>query len=304
MTFKNVFYLIIISLFTGCSSQEGFEIKKAKVDDIELAYYIRGHGEPLLMIMGFRGTMGVWDPQLLEILEKHYQLILFDNRGIGFSTDSEEDHTTIPQMANDTLGLIKSLGYDRVHVLGWSMGSMIAMQLAVTHPEVIDTLILCSASPGKQDVPRTTNAFNEMTTVSTDQERQLALLFPTTQEGIEAARAFQKRLMGAVLNKTIPQDISVSPITVERQKNALTQWFDKDSNTAYEALASLKIPTLVAGGIEDALDPVANVQMIARKIPYCWSAYFPEAGHAFLFQEAKTFAELIIIFNKAHHRDL
>jgi pimeloyl-ACP methyl ester carboxylesterase len=85
-------------------------MKKVRIGEIDIAYYTRGIGKPLVMIMGFRGTMGQWDPALLEELEKYYTLILFDNRGVGFSTDTEKDLTTIQQMAQDTVGLIQALG--------------------------------------------------------------------------------------------------------------------------------------------------------------------------------------------------
>lgn len=114
-----VFMLLICSLFlTSCHREEKALVKKQKVGDIEVAYYTRGSGDPLVMIMGFRGTMAVWDPALLESLEKHYTLILFDNRGSGMSTDSQEDHTTISQMSQDTIQLIKALGYSKAHILG------------------------------------------------------------------------------------------------------------------------------------------------------------------------------------------
>jgi len=297
MSFNKAFQIVLMFIFTtGCSSKDHLEIKKAKVNDIEIAYYIRGDGPPLLMIMGFRGTMGIWDPQLLEILEKHYQLIVFDNRGVGLSTDTDEDHTTIPQMSDDTYHLLKTLGYDRVNVLGWSMGSMIAMHLAVTHPEIIDTLTLCSTSPGKDDVRRTTDAYAKLTTINMDRSKLLALLFPTTEDGVKASEEYVKRLTSAVIKRQVPEDLSISSQTIERQKNGISIWFDKESNPIFDALPSLKVPTLVAGGLDDVLDQVANVQLVARKIPFCWTAYFPGAGHAFLFQDSKALAELVTIF--------
>ena len=87
---------------------------------IKMAYYTRGEGKPLLMINGYLSTMSLWDPALLERLEKNRQLILFDNRGVGLSSDTEKDNTTIPQMADDAAGLIRKLGYDKVDILAWS----------------------------------------------------------------------------------------------------------------------------------------------------------------------------------------
>ena len=80
------------------------EVKYAQVGDVRLAYYVRGEGKPLVMINGFISTMSLWDPLLIEDLAKHRQLILFDNRGVGLSTDTKENATTIPQMADDAAG--------------------------------------------------------------------------------------------------------------------------------------------------------------------------------------------------------
>jgi len=99
------------------------EVKYAQVGDIKMAYYTRGQGAPLFMIMGYTGTMGAWDPALLDVLDDTNTLVMFDNRGAGLSTDTVEDLTSMPQMADDAAGLIKALGYDKANVLGWSMGA-------------------------------------------------------------------------------------------------------------------------------------------------------------------------------------
>jgi pimeloyl-ACP methyl ester carboxylesterase len=302
MNIKNILTSLILIIFiSGCSSDHAVEIKKAKVNHVEIAYYTRGEGPPLLMIMGFRGTMSVWDPQLLEILEKHYKLILFDNRGIGLSTDTEGDNTTIPQMAEDALALIKSLGYDRTHVLGWSMGSLIAMHLAVHHPEAIETLILCSATPSTYNKPSTSGAYEKLTSIYTQRSKIIPLIFPTSLEGKEAANAFLKRVVTAILRKSIPEDLSLHLLALERQRNALKLWDNHERLEVFEALSKLKIPTLVAGGQDDILDHEGNVQILSQQIPFSWAASFPSAGHAFLFQDSKLFARLVITFIHATH---
>src|SRR6202161_1895747 len=113
----------IVVLFMGtCSAAHGqfkAEVKTIDGGDVKIAYYIRGQGKPLFMINGFISSMSLWDPALLDELAKSYQLILFDNRGVGLSTDTKEDHTTISQMADDAAGLIKNLGYEKVNILAW-----------------------------------------------------------------------------------------------------------------------------------------------------------------------------------------
>lgn len=131
--------LCMLCLGTGCEKKFQAEVKKQKIGNIEIAYYTRGNGEPLFLIMGFRGTMAAWDPAFIEELSRHYKVIVFDNRGAGLSTDTEENLTTIQQMAKDTKDFIEALGYQKVDLLGWSMGTMIAMQVAFDYPELLKT---------------------------------------------------------------------------------------------------------------------------------------------------------------------
>jgi pimeloyl-ACP methyl ester carboxylesterase len=285
----------IFIIAAGCGRHKPIaEVKKKKINDVEIAYYTRGSGPPLVMVMGFRGTMGFWDPVLLEALEKHYTLILFDNRGVGLSSDTDNNLTTIQQMTEDTAELIKSLGLEKAHVLGWSMGSMIALQLAISHPELVDKLILCSSNPGKKAVPRTTDAYGTLTSLQASREQLLSTLFPSTAEGEAAASLYLAQLTRAVLEKSVPDDLIVSPETIERQKHAIVLW--QESNDIYSALPTIKTPTLVAGGLSDVLDRPENVAIVAHQIPFAWTAYFPGAGHAFLFQDAQHFAELVHLF--------
>lgn len=294
--FKILSAMICLLLLSGCEKEKGrIEVKKAHVNDIELAYYTRGSGEPLVMIMGFRGTMGIWDPALLDILEKKYKLILFDNRGAGLSSDTEEDHTTIAQMADDAAQLIKALGYSKVHVLGWSMGSRIAAVLASDHPEMVNTLTLCAPNPGgKYSAPRTTDTYASLTGKSLSREEGLSLIFPNTVEGKKAASALVERITKGIMEGRIPDDIEVKEETVERQTNALKLW-QEDSN-AYALFSKIKIPTLVAGGLADTIDSPKNVRTVACTIPFAWSAYFPGTGHDFLSQDYQAFGNLLMLF--------
>ncbi len=286
-----IFITIIVAiLFQGCGGKPG-EIKKVKIGDSELAYAIRGQGEPLVMIMGFRGTMGIWDPALLALLEKKFTLILFDNRGAGFSTDLSTEPLTITQMAEDTAQLIEALGYEKAHVLGWSMGSRIALELALHHPEKVQSLILCSPNPGGDyQARRKTDAYKTLTAKKLSNEEGLALIFPEKAD----AEAFVARLTASAITGSTPEDYQVSEKTVARQVEALKAW--DENNHMYNALPNIKSPTLVAGGLSDALDAPDNIQRVAGRIPFAWSAYFPGAGHAFLFQDHARFADLAILF--------
>lgn len=298
MPWKTILCFISL-IFSFSSCERSVEVKKEKISGIELAYYTRGTGEPLVMIMGFKGTMGEWDPALLETLEKKYTLILFDNRGAGLSSDSDENHTSISQMADDTVQLIQSLGYSKAHILGWSMGSRIAMAIAMKYPESVDTLILSSPNPGgSHQAKRTSDDYKKLTRASGSKEELLSLVFPDSEEGKLAASELIKRLKEAVLEGKTPNDFEMSERTIERQKQAIQTW--DQNNEIFDELAKIGRPTLVTGGLEDKIDPIENVRIVASQIPYAWAAYFPFAGHYFISQDYINFSELLFAFTESH----
>ena len=97
-------------------------MEKVTVGDIDMCYQVIGEGHPLVMIMGLTANMDWWDPELLESLSKRYRVLIFDNRGAG-RTDAPPGEFTIKQFADDTAGLIDTLGFDHAHVMGVSMGA-------------------------------------------------------------------------------------------------------------------------------------------------------------------------------------
>lgn len=284
--------LVFLGLM-GCQNKR-VEVRKQKVGDVELAYYTLGSGEPLVLIMGFKGTMAMWDPGFLEELAKHYTVIAFDNRGAGLSTDSKENHTTIQQMSNDTAGLIRALGYEKVNLLGWSMGTSIAMQLAFDHPEMLKTLILCSPNPGGKNQTAHREIYEKLTSVNTSKDELRSLMFPDTPQGRLASADYLERFKKALESGFIPNDLEVSEQTIERQASALK--LRSSDNHLYDLLPTIKIPTLVAGGLEDVIDPPENTRAVANRIPYSWAAYFPGSGHGFTSQNYLQFSDLIHVF--------
>src|SRR5271167_1608545 len=113
----------------------------ASVGDIELDYERGGSGPPLLLIMGMSGTALHWGEPFLEALRRDFDVIAYDHRGVGASSRLEGP-ITIVRMAEDALGLLDALGIDSVHIVGISMGGMVAQELALAHPERVRTLTL------------------------------------------------------------------------------------------------------------------------------------------------------------------
>lgn len=125
-------------------SLDSSPVKYVSVNGIELGYREFGSGEPLLLIMGFGGTMGAWNETFVWELAQDYRVIVFDNRGVGYSSDDEENYS-LELFASDTAGLLEALGIPKASVFGTSMGASIAQELALNYPEKVDKLVFSSA---------------------------------------------------------------------------------------------------------------------------------------------------------------
>ena len=126
-------------------ANESFE--KLEVDGTQIAYRRLGNGRPLLVLNGFAATSGDWDPLFIHGLASSSDLILLDNRGIGDSTDDERPFD-IAQLANDAAHVIETLGFERISMLGWSMGGFISQTLALQQRNRVNRLILLSTDFG------------------------------------------------------------------------------------------------------------------------------------------------------------
>lgn len=122
-------------------------LRRVQVGDIEIAYKVFGKGEPIVLIHGYGGSMDVWDPQLLEVLAENHTVIVFNNRGVGNTTVGLKQYS-IEHLSDDTAGLLDALGINKSNVLGWSMGGMVAQELALNHPNKVNNLILYASTCG------------------------------------------------------------------------------------------------------------------------------------------------------------
>lgn len=290
-----VLLLSLLGFTSSLPAQTIVEVKYAQVNDIKLAYYTRGQGEPMILIGGYSQTMGMWDPALLDELAKNNTLIVFDNRGIGLSTDSKENKTTMSQMADDAAGLVRALGYNKTNVLGWSMGARIGQQFLIRHSDLAIRGILCAPNPGgKHQVKASKQVRDELNNPDLSLMQNVALLFPKNEAGNQAAKEALARINAAKNAGTIPDDFNISKEAKMRQDRARSVLWDAD-NQNYLDLRNVRVPVLVADGRFDIIDVPKNAQIVANRIPFAWLAYF-DGGHAFLYQQHKQFAETVIAF--------
>jgi pimeloyl-ACP methyl ester carboxylesterase len=255
------------------------------VDGGRIAYHRRGSGRPLLVLNGLAATSADWDPSFIERLASANELILLDNRGIGASTDNCAPFD-IDQLAADAARVIEVLGFERVSVLGWSMGGFIAQTLALQQPARLDKLILLSTDPGGVDAKLASPAVRSqlIDTSGTPREqarRLLSLLFP----GALADSIYDQ--YGDIVAAARAQ---LSPELVQRQAAAMDAWHRDGFGGR---LQQLRAPTLVAAGIEDIVIPASNAVTLVNAIPGAWLAQFKKGGHAFMAQYPRPLADLI-----------
>jgi pimeloyl-ACP methyl ester carboxylesterase len=151
-------------------------MSKVRCYDIEICYEALGRGFRLVMIAGLSASMEYWEPKLVEETSKKYKTVIFDNRGAG-RTDAPQIDYSIKMFADDTARLMDNLKIRKAHVLGHSMGGMIAQEFALTHPQRVEKLVLCStncgASRSVNPEPRVVKLLTDTTGTPADRMRNV-----------------------------------------------------------------------------------------------------------------------------------
>jgi pimeloyl-ACP methyl ester carboxylesterase len=244
----------------------------------------RGAGEPLLLIQGMSGTHLAWGEPFVADLERDFDVVAYDHRGIGRS-DPVTDPFTIAELAQDAAGLLDQLGWETAHVVGISMGGMVAQELALAHPERIRTLTLgCTycGGEGSQLAPQATIEKLAAGMRSGDREPAIRNAFEVNVSAAFAARPGAYEAFRAMA-KSLPAPVPV--IMLQMQAIA--------GHDTSARLPSLDVPTLVVHGDEDAMLPVGNGRMIASLIPGSRLEILPGVGHMFWWEQPERSAELI-----------
>lgn len=254
-----------LALVAGCgqSSQQPFEarVHTARVANTRIAWYERGQGPPLVMLMGTGSTMAEWDPALLRLLAQDHRLILFDYPGLGLSGPWHGD--SFDSLADTTAGLMNAIDVPEADVLGWSMGGFVAQRLAVDHPQRVSHLILAGTNPGgSQTVLGSPKAQAVDSEPNPSDEDILGELYPPNRQA--EGRRFLRRLERASQSGEIPDDFDVPAATTHTQVAAEDPWLR--SNRNYRQLPGIGAPSLAAAGGSDPVAPPVNLRRIAVQI--------------------------------------
>jgi pimeloyl-ACP methyl ester carboxylesterase len=263
---------------------------KIKTNNVELYYETHGEGKPLVLISGIGYTLWQWHG-MIPFLQEHFQVIAFDNRGVGQS-DKPAGPYTAHMLAADTAGLLDALGIEKAIVMGHSMGGFIAQAMALDFPQRVEKLILCSTNfGGPRHIPVTPEAMKVLTDVTRD---------PLSR--------FQNGLL-----------VSTAPGWAERHPELIQQWIewrlanpvDPGSYQAQLAiglgllpeaasfenrLSALTVPTLILFGAHDKVVPPENAALLAEKIVWSHVVILPDAGHFFPIEIPEAASQAVIDF--------
>jgi 3-oxoadipate enol-lactonase len=241
-----------------------------------------GDGPPVLLIMGLGLSGGAWW-RTVPVLSQSLRVITFDHRGIGRS-ESPAPAYTIEAMADDAVCVIDDLGLDAVHVYGFSLGGMVAQQMALRHPDRVRALVLGATHPGGRRV------------VPPEEEVLAFFQRRLTMESEEAAWASVPYNYGARCRTgqtdRIAEDIEArlhNPFSVHTYRAHL---YAASLHNTYGRLGRIDAPTLVVHGAEDRMIPVGNAQLLADGIPGARLRILEGSGHLYPTEEPGVDAEI------------
>jgi pimeloyl-ACP methyl ester carboxylesterase len=262
-------------------------MRYVKVGDINVCYDIQGDGFPLVLIMGLTANMEWWDREMLDALSKKYRVVTFDNRGAGRTETPDVGEFTIAMFADDTFGLMDSLGIGRANIAGYSMGGLIAQEMAIKQPERVNRLALCSTFCGGQHMIQ---AGPEVLKVLMD-----------TSGGIEGRcdRALSLMFDGEYLDanpdfvKTFRERYLRAPTSI---KNGMRQFMACAKSSTFGRLNEITAPVLVTTGTDDILILPQNSRKLADNIPGARLVEYKGGGHGMMHQMRDQFVKDLMAF--------
>jgi pimeloyl-ACP methyl ester carboxylesterase len=261
-----------------------------EADGIRFAY--RRFGKPgtipLLLLGYFNSNMDGWDPDVTNSLAADHEVILFDNAGVGASGGKTPQVVT--EMMKPCLAFCRALGLKQIHVVGFSLGGMIAQQLALEHPQLVGRLLLLGTGPrGGEDMTFTELSPEE---AADPVAFLLAAFFSPSEASQAAGREYLKRLE----SRKNDHDLPVSKDSAVAQLAAIREWGTIPATGRYAMLKSIAHPTLIVHGNKDVVVTPINAFILAEHLPNAQLIMYPDSNHAAFSQHRKTFLEHVKIF--------
>jgi pimeloyl-ACP methyl ester carboxylesterase len=246
-------------------------------------------GVPVIFLTHLAAVLDNWDPRVVDGIAAQHRVITFDNRGVGASSGSTPN--TIEAMAKDAVAFIRTLGLEKVDLLGFSMGGMIAQVIAADEPQLVRKLILAGTGPAGGDGITNVTRIAHLDTLRgllTLQDPKQFLFFTRTPDGRRAGKAFLARLK----ERTENRDKAISLRSYGAQLQAIHRW----GRQPPADLSVIHRPVLVANGESDRMVPTRNSVDLAQRLPNADLVVYPDAGHGGIFQFHGQFVDEALAF--------
>ena len=261
------------------------------VGGVDFAYRELGPatGVPVIFLTHLAAVLDNWDPRVVDGVAARHRVIAFDNRGVGASGGSTPD--TIEAMADDAVAFIRALGLEKVDLLGFSMGGMIAQLIAADEPQLVRKVILAGTGPaGGEGITKVTRIahFDTLRGLLTLHDPKQFLFFTRTPAGRRAGKEFLARLK----ERTQHRDKRISLRSYGAQLKAIHRWGQRPPAD----LSVIHQPVLVANGETDRMVPTSNTFDLAQRLPNADLVIYPDAGHGGVFQFHRQFVERALAF--------
>lgn len=279
--------------YSSCHTVGAVGMPKVKVNGVGIAYEVSGRGEPLVMIQGLGSPRIGWFFQKLAF-RRYFRVIMLDNRGVGES-DKPAGSYTVRDMADDVLGVMDHLGLDRAHIMGASMGGMIAQEIAINYPDRVDKLVLSCTTSGVND-----------TASRMEQQKVLGLGDGSAEADLdnldwqEMGRVMRS-IVGLSFNRWFARlfFIPVSKIYFRSGRvirGIIGQLRAVADHNTTDRLSQIKAPTLVIVGTEDKILSPVSSEIIAENIPNAKLVKIVGGSHSFFIERMKEFNEEVLSF--------
>jgi pimeloyl-ACP methyl ester carboxylesterase len=274
----------------GPSAQAGYvdaQIQRITAENgIEYAYRDVGTGDPpLVLLQHFRGNLDNWDPALVDELAAQRRVVTFDNVGVGSSTGVTPN--TIEAMAHGAIAFVEAMGFLKADLLGFSIGSFVAQEVALIRPDLLRRLVLASSAPqGAAGMhgwaPEVIGAVGQP---EPNPQGYIDVFFAHTDSSREAGRQAAGRIFGRTTN----QDAPTTWQTRQAQYDAVCTWGIPD-HSLLQRVAAIELPVFVANGDSDPMILPRYSYLLAGLLPDARLTIYPDSAHGFLFQHHSQFA--------------
>jgi pimeloyl-ACP methyl ester carboxylesterase len=253
---------------------------------IDYAYRDHGAGDvPLVLLQHFRGNLDNWDPALIDALAADRRVVTFDNTGVAATTGKTP--STIEAMAHDAVAFLATLELQRVDLLGFSIGSFVAQEIALIRPDLLRRIVLASSAPqGAAGMhgwaPEVIGAVGAP---EPNPEGYISVFFAPTESSREAGRQAAGRIFGRTANRDEPTTWH----TRQAQYDAVCRW-GIPNHSLLERVGAIDIPVFVANGDSDPMILPRYSYLLAGLLPDARLKIYPDSAHGFLFQHHRSFA--------------